>query len=276
MTTYQAPCKINLTLRVLGKRDDGFHHLSMIMVPTTLCDTLTIEPADTYTLLCDDSNLSTGDGNLVTRAVREFERVSGRTCQYRIHLHKVIPEGAGLGGGSSDAATVLLTLNELEGTHYTKPQLATMAATFGSDTSFFIYQQPCLCQGRGEIVTPLENTPSFGTHVLLLKPRFGMPTPLAYKMWASSREIQGVHYAPQKWRDMQLFNDLERPVFERFPYLAALKMWLLAQPNVEVALMSGSGSTVFAIIPTAEHANALAARAKTELDRHLWTAVTEI
>jgi 4-diphosphocytidyl-2-C-methyl-D-erythritol kinase len=103
-----------------------------------------------------------------------------------------------------------------------------------------------------------------------LKPEFGVPTATAYARWQDSREIPGVSYAPQEFRGHQFVNDLERPVFEKFVFLSEMKKWLLKQPEVGVALMSGSGSTMFAVLPDGAQADGLAQRAKTELDPRLW------
>jgi 4-diphosphocytidyl-2-C-methyl-D-erythritol kinase len=195
------------------------------------------------------------------------------TTGLRIELRKRIPHGAGLGGGSSDAATVLLALNRLFGAGLPNDKLAALAAQIGSDVPFFIYESAAFCRGRGEIVsaTPMPKRIA----LLLLKPAFGVPTPWAYSRWRDSKELPGVQYTPQIFREIEFVNDLERPVFEKYVFLARLKMWLLAQPEVGAALLSGSGSTVLAALRDSGAAEALAARAKGELDPELWSCACE-
>ncbi len=175
-------------------------------------------------------------------------------------LKKKIPHAAGLGGGSSDAASTLLALNELFGTKLPREALAEMAEAIGSDVPFFIFQSAAVCKGRGELVTPTRLREQLS--VLLLKPEFCVPTPWAYSRWKDSREIPGVSYGVQKFAGQIFVNDLERPVFEKFIFLAQMKMWLLRQPEVGAALMSGSGSTVFAVLRGHSDAVRLAKRAK--------------
>ena len=190
-----------------------------------------------------------------------------------IALKKRIPHGAGLGGGSSDAASTLLALNELFETNLPREALAKMAEMIGSDVPFFIFQSAAVCKGRGELVSPTRLREQLS--VLLLKPEFGVPTQWAYSRWRDSREIPGVSYGAQEFAEQTFMNDLERPVFEKFVFLAQLKMWLLKQPEVGAALMSGSGSTVFAVLRSNADADLLAKRAKAELDPELWTCACE-
>ncbi len=270
----RAPAKINLSFRIRGRRDDGFHEIETLMAPVSLHDLLTIEPAgEGVHFTCDDPTLPTGDDNLVVRAARLFQTMTNSTAGVRIHLEKRIPHGAGLGGGSSDAASVLLGLNELFETKLSRETLAGMAAEIGSDVPFFVFESAAHCRGRGERVEPVRLTSRWP--LLLLKPAFGVPTPSAYGRWSESRELPGISYAPQSFDGVEFFNDLERPVFEKFVFLAQTKMWLLAQPEVAVALMSGSGSTMLAVLREPADAEALAARALAELDNELWTCACE-
>ncbi len=267
-----APAKINLSLEIRGRRADGFHDIETLMTPISLCDELTITGA-AHTLgidfRCDDPSLPTGSDNLVIRAAQLFSRTTGQKIDVTIQLRKKIPHGAGLGGGSSDAAATLLGLNRVYQTNLPLAELARLAAEIGSDVPFFLFQSAAICRGRGEIVEPskLAGPLSF----LLLKPSFGVPTPWAYSRWKDSKEIPEVEYAPQEFGGVRFVNDLERPVFEKFVFLARVKMWLLKQPEVGVALLSGSGSTVFAILRDENSAESLAARARSDLDPELWT-----
>src|SRR4030095_1171269 len=174
---------------------------------------------------------------------------------------------------SSDAASTLLALSELCETKLPREALGEMAETIGSDVPFFIFQSAAKCKGRGERVTPLklrERLP-----ILLLKPAFEVSTAWAYSRWQDSLEIPGVSHEAQEFAGQTFVNDLEPSVFGKFVFLAQLKMWLLDQSEVGAALMSGSGSTVFAVMRENADAALVAKRAKATLDPELWTCVCE-
>ncbi len=270
------PAKINLSLKVLDRRDDGFHEIETFIVPISLCDEIKIEKDDAkegIKFRCDDPSVPQGDDNLAVRAAKTFLEDAKVKSGVAIELKKKIPHGAGLGGGSSDAATTLLALNELFKTNLPREALAKMGETIGSDVPFFIFQSAATCRGRGELVTPLKFHEQLS--ILLLKPAFVVPTEWAYSRWQDSREIPGVPYAAQQFTDQTFINDLERPVFEKFVFLAQLKMWLLRQPEVGAALMSGSGSTMFAVLRRNVDVGVVAKQAKSELDAELWMWVCE-
>ena len=273
---FLAPAKINLSLSILGKRPAGFHELESLMVPLTLADSLTIELMDAGApstgpsevgaapcqFSCSDPTLPCDDSNLVVRAARRFFETAGSSGAVRIHLEKAIPHGAGLGGGSSDAASTLLGLNALLGTPLTEQTLHGLAAEIGSDVPFFLARSAAVCRGRGEIVKPLPFPHALP--LLLIKPAFGVPTPWAYSRWRDSQEIPGISYTAQEFPWGRLVNDLERPVFEKYLFLALLKRWLLEQPETIGALMSGSGSTCFAVLRDAADGPALETRVRKE------------
>ena len=269
-----APAKINLSLEIKGRREDGFHEIETLMAPISLADRLTIERANQETIdfSCDDAALPPGEDNLVVRAAKLFEETTKTKSGLRISLEKKIPHGAGLGGGSSDAATTLLGLNELFGTGLSQKDLMELAAQLGSDVPFFIAQSAAICRGRGEIVSPVKLPVAL--RLLLMKPDFGVPTPSAYAPWKDSRELPGVDYAPQEFSGMRFTNDLERPVFEKFILLAHLKTWLREQSEVGAALLSGSGSTVFAVLRGEADSNQLSARVREKIDPKLWICST--
>jgi len=265
-----APAKINLSLKILGRRDDGFHEIETLIVPISLCDEMKIEKNEGgIEFRCDDPFVPLSDDNLVIQAAKSFFVATELEPAVSIELKKKIPLGAGLGGGSSDAASTLLALNHLFEANLTHDELAELGATAGSDVPFFVFESPAICRGRGEVVTPIQLPERLS--ILLLKPAFVVPTQLAYSRWQDSREIPDVPYAAQQFADQTFINDLEHPVFEKFVFLARLKIWLLKQPEVGAALMSGSGSTVFAVIRPNADADLLATRAKSELDAELWT-----
>ena len=271
---FLAPAKVNLSLRVLRRRDDGFHDIETLMAPISIFDTLEIErqAGGGLQFTCSDAALPTGDGNLAVRAARIFCEKFSCEPHLRIALKKEIPHGAGLGGGSSDAATVLLALDHLFETKLPREELSRLAAELGSDVPFFIQQSAAWCRGRGVIVEPCAVPP---LPLLLIKPPFGVPTPWAYKNWRDSLEIPSVNYAPQPFAWGELVNDLERPVFEKYLQLAELKQWLLAQPETAGALMSGSGATVFALLRNKSHGASLAQRTATEFGPNPWLTLAE-
>ncbi len=270
-TTYSAPAKINLSLRVLGKREDGFHDVDILMARLDLEDELAFRNSRTTTLLCDSPGVPTDESNLVVKAIREFEKAYGRKAKQHITLTKRIPHGAGLGGGSADAAITLRAVNELLGTQYDAEELASMAAALGSDVPFFLNPVVSRCKGRGEIVTPVPELAGWSRPIVLLKPSFGVATPTAYKALHQAHRLRGLPYGVQKLDGIRFVNDLEKPVFAKFPVLGMMKSWLLQRPGVRVAMMCGSGSTLFALTDTPEQARAVAADALAELDPTLFT-----
>jgi 4-diphosphocytidyl-2-C-methyl-D-erythritol kinase len=269
-----APAKVNLSLKIVGKRVDGFHEIETFIAPVSLADSLTIEKQGRWIdFRCDDPSIPGGEENLVVRAAKAFFEATKLKGGAAIDLQKKIPHGAGLGGGSSDAASTLIALNKLFATNLPREALAELGVTIGSDVPFFIFGSAAMCRGRGELVAPQHLAESFS--LLLLKPDFGVPTAQAYARWLDSHEIPGVPYAPQEFHGHRFANDLERPVFEKFVFLAEIKTWLLKQPEVGAALMSGSGSTVFAVLKGASGAAALAGRARQALDPELWVCACE-
>ncbi len=274
---WLAPAKINLSLRVLGRREDGFHEIETLMVPLDLADEITLEDtaaadANGIELVCSDPTIPTGPGNLAYRAAELFQARLGHAMPpVRIVLTKHVPHGAGLGGGSSDAATVLLALNEKTHAGLSTALLAEMAAELGSDVPFFVYRQAAICRGRGERIEPTNFDATLS--LVLFKPEFPISTPWAYQRWRDSRELNGVLYSAQPFPWGELVNDLERPVFEKYLVLADLKTWLLQQPEVSGALLSGSGSTMFAVLrDTPIQADALIERARKNFGE-LWSCV---
>jgi len=241
-----APAKVNPTLRVLGKRADGYHELETLMVPLDLADRLEITAGEGQGILlgCSDSTLPTDGANLAWRAAEVFARETGLKFRTEIFIHKNIPHGAGLGGGSSDAAAVLKALDKLLGTGLGIERLEKMAAELGSDVPFFIRCVPALCRGRGERVEPVGGIE--GERLLLVMPPFGVSTPWAYGAF-SRGEGKGETFRVRRG-SIEWVNDLEPAVFSKHLVLEALRDWLRRQDGVAHAMMSGSGSTVFAVL----------------------------
>ena len=272
MTTYTAPAKINLSLRVQSKlREDGYHNVDILMASIDLYDQLDFHNSRTTTLLCDTPGVPTDESILVIKAVREFEKSYGRKAKQRITLTKNIPHGAGLGGGSADAAITLKAINDILGTNYDMDELGAMAANLGSDVNFFLNPVISRCTGRGEIVKPVPELANWSSPIVLIKPQFGVSTPTAYKALTCSKRFKSVNYGAQKADGITFINELERPVFAKFPILGIMKMWLLQQEGVRVALMSGSGSSLFALTETPEQAQAIATLARAEFGESLFT-----
>lgn len=269
----RAPAKINLNLRVLGRRaDTGFHDIETWMVPVTLADDLRVDLSDTpgIQLTCSDPALDAGSGNLAWRAADLFLRRTAHPGGAAIELHKHISHGAGLGGGSSDAAAVLNALNALTNHPLTPEELENLGAQLGSDVPFFIRGTAAIARGRGEILAPAPLARPLD--LLLLKPPFAVETAWAYREWPAGNSCPARWTAPQLADSFEVFNDLEAPVFAKHLILPAMKMWLLEHSLVAAAGMSGSGSCMFAILRDARGADALAAEAKAEFGMTLWTA----
>jgi 4-diphosphocytidyl-2-C-methyl-D-erythritol kinase len=238
------------------------------MMPISLGDTLDLELIPRgIEFTCSDSALADAKDNLATRAGRLFLDEFQVDTGIRIHLEKAVPVGAGLGGGSSDAAAVLLAMRELTGTKCPDARLAELAARLGSDIPFFIYRTPAICRGRGEIIEPVQLREGF--QGLLVHPGFGVSTPWAYKMYAQNPRPgeTGCTLA-----GVTLRNDLEPPAFAKYPWLPMVKSWFRRQPEVLDALMSGSGSSVFALTRTLDAAGPLRERALAEFGDTIFAA----
>lgn len=275
----RAPAKINLSLRVLSRREDGFHEIETLMV--VLCgveDEISFalnEGHGDVKLSCDDPALPVGEDNLVLRALRVFSSRTGKEFCGDIAIKKRIPSGAGLGGGSSDAAATLRALNKVSESGLAVTDLRDIAGEIGADVAFFIKPEPALCKGKGEVVIPFAGEIP-DREVFLLKPAFSVATAWAYSRWAQSGSLPGVDYSQQSSPWVDLRNDLERPVFGKHLVLAAMKSWLLDQPEVEFAMMSGSGATLFALPHANSDAACLRERALAEFGASSWDARARI
>lgn len=283
-----SPCKVNLLLNILGKRPDGFHELETIMQPVNLHDRLTFTRAAVgIALTCSEPTLPTDSSNLVHRAAAAFFQQAGITEGVRIHLEKRIPMAAGLGGGSGNAATTLLALNEVFGAPLTAEQLTAIAASLGSDIPFFLQDKPALAVGRGEQVTSLASFPALrGAAFLLIHPGFGIATAWAYKELARfPAALNGERGRAEKLVTLlngndlatagaAFYNSLEAPALDKYPLLAIFQEFLRAN-GAKATLMSGSGSTTFAIAPTPDEARRLEALVREKFGP-CWTAVVPV
>ena len=270
MIRLLAPAKVNLTLRILGRREDGYHDIESLVQKISLYDSLTLErvPGPGIELACSDPGLPSGEENLAFRAARLILRECGRGEEgIRIQLEKGIPHGAGLGGGSSDAASVLMGLNALLELGLTRDRLAEMAGTLGSDVPLFLYPSPCVITGRGEVVRP--SPIAIPGVYLLLFPDFTVSTQWAYSNFRLTKQpdkytISGSYGVedglchPDRWQDL-LVNDLEDAVSKRYPEIGRCRQDLL-RLGARASLMSGSGSTVYGIFENRRLAELAAVR----------------
>lgn len=264
-----SPAKINLSLSILSKRPDNFHEIDTLMVKLPgLADEITFTPARHFSFSCSDPSLPTDSSNLVVKAAEALTKISGQNLNFHIHLTKNIPHGAGLGGGSSNAAITLLTLNQQLDSPLPTDQLHSIATVLGSDIPFFLYDGAATCTGRGEIIYAAPAPPPLP--IVLFKPDFSVSTPDAYKNCLDAKPLPGIRYEPQKYAEHIFVNDLEKSVFAKHRYLAELKNWLLNRRDTRVALMSGSGSTMFVVLREGANPNALIQTAHKYFDPNLW------
>ncbi len=275
--TAGAPAKINLGLRVLGKRPDGYHNVQSLMVPVSLYDELRLELGSRgVTLSCPNRDLPTDAQNLVYRAAQLVLDQCQRDEGVRIELKKSIPVSAGLGGGSSDAATTLLAVNQLLGSPLAVPDLHPLAVKLGADVPFFLLGRWAMAEGIGDRLTPINNVPTFWT--VLMHPHFQVSTHWAYENLTLTTGPNGSKFnilgdtsagemttSHQRLLDRRqptledllplLVNDFEPLVFGHYPQLHDLREILLAADAKAVA-MTGSGPTLVGLFGSEEEARA--------------------
>jgi len=285
----QSPCKVNLLLNILDKRADGFHELETVLQPVALHDELEFSrAAGGIQLTCSEPSLPVDSTNLVHRAAAAFLQAAKIREGVSIHLEKKIPLAAGLGGGSGNAAHTLLGLNELFGHPLAPEKLKELAIALGSDVPFFLQDKPALATGRGEKITPLASFPALqGVSLLLIHPGFGISTAWAYQQLAKHAEaLKGRPGRAQKLIGLlqspdlaaagtEFYNSLEAPALTKYPLLALFQEFLKAN-GAAAALMSGSGSTTFALIKGSEAAGELKERFTAKFGDNYWTAVVPL
>jgi 4-diphosphocytidyl-2-C-methyl-D-erythritol kinase len=286
-----SPCKVNLLLNILGRRGDGFHEVETVMHPVPLCDTLRFELTGSSRLELSGTNpdLPADSTNLVWRAASAFLQAANVHTGLKIHLHKRLPLAAGLGGGSGNAATTLLSLNELLDQPLSLNQLSSLAASLGSDVPFFLQNRPALVTGRGEQITPLDWFPSLQPlFILLIHPGFGVSTSWAYRSLAQFPQVlQGRKGRAEELicalrqpsfgqqAALALYNSLEVPVLRKYPILQ-LYQEFLRENGALATLMSGSGSTTFALAENEAAAQQLKSRFISRFGETPWTAVAPV
>jgi len=242
------PCKINLGLYVLGKRSDGYHNLETCFFPVPWTDILEVIPAKNFAFSSSGNNIpGSPEQNLCVRAYHLLAKDFSIDA-VQIHLHKIIPMGAGLGGGSSDAAYVIRMLNGIFNLSLSQEKMMQLAASIGSDTAFFIQDAPMIGTGRGEMLSPAK-VDLAEKFLVLVNPDIHVSTSEAYAHVVpaipehSLSEVLGLPIAA--WRN-RLKNDFENSVFKKYPRIAELKDKLYSL-GATYASMSGSGATVFGI-----------------------------
>jgi len=280
--TIRAYAKINLDLRLQKRRPDGFHPIDTFFIRVDVADSLNAELTTDAKLSLQiegDNQLSTGADNLVLRAARALQSHAPNLGAH-LRLKKVIPQGAGLGGGSSDAAAALCLLRKLWSLPLPDAELSKIGAELGSDVPFFLQPYAARATGRGEILQPVHLTGL--PWAVLLHPGFASPTALAYARYAQNpqagsegpllrlQSLDGKNY------EIRPRNDLEPAVEEKFLWISSAREWLEKQPSVLAARMSGSGSTVFGLFSRKEEAEQVGKEAREFFGTETWIQVTRL
>lgn len=258
-----SPCKINLFLRIIRKREDGFHDLASLFQAIGFGDTLELSPleedgveSDEFT--CNMPGVPVDSTNLVLRALELMREKTGKKMYFKTNLIKQVPAQAGLGGGSANAATAMWGANELMGRPASLDQMIEWSGALGSDITFFLSQGTAYCTGRGEILTPIDPPLPTGTKICIVKPDIGLSTPSVFKaldydelskmdpdevLLPAFTETEGVENVAKEY----YVNDLEPPAFRCVPRLGELKESLLKVAGFKHVMMSGSGTSIFCI-----------------------------
>ena len=265
---FKTPAKINLGLHIHKKREDGFHELETILQMVTWFDELQLEgTCEKVELFCDTPEIPSDETNLVVKAARLLQKhFPGRCAGVNITLKKSIPSGAGLGGGSGNAAGVLLALNHLWDLKISRENLIALSGELGSDVPFFLISPCAIGTGKGEILEPIKNP--INLYVLMIYPNLPLSTPWVYgnlklKLTKHKNNISILTNFLMRSDFAQLgaglYNDLEPIVFKRYPEILEIKNELL-RSGAGGALLSGSGSTVFGIFDNPDLAKKALAR----------------
>lgn len=253
--TEKAYAKINLTLDVIGKRNDGYHEIKTVMQTISLCDTLEVKPDDNITISTNKWYIPTDRRNLVYKACEHFFNFTGIKGGAKINLKKYIPVSAGLAGGSSDAAAVLRALNRIYKTGLTDDQLCRIGASFGADIPFCIRGGTALCEGIGERITPLRSLPK--TNIVISVGGEGMSTPAMYAEIDKKTSlnkidndgmVNAVRLGDINGVSAKLGNVFENICAKKRPFIGIIKKKMLENRALGAA-MSGSGPSVFGIFP---------------------------
>jgi len=257
--SVKAPAKLNIVLKITGRRENGYHDLASVMVAVNLCDQLELAPGPPgiISLTSFGHQVPDNENNIVIKAATAFLSQTDINLGLSIKLTKNIPVAAGLGGGSSDAASVLKSLNEIFDNPLSDQELALMAVGLGADVPFFLKSRPSIARGIGEILEPIENWPQFW--YVIITPPFMVSTSWVYsklKLELTTQEYSNILQKLQK-RPFDIMNilenDLESVVCLHYPVIEGIKKYLL-KTGSEGALMSGSGPSVFGIFKSKDKA----------------------
>ena len=258
---YTSHAKINLGLQVLNKREDGYHNLHSLFMEIDLADELSFREASELKLGIEGADLPLDENNLITKAYRLIQsKVEDIQSEYSIHLKKKIPIGGGLGGGSSNAATVLTTLNQLWELNLTEDELENMSKSLGADVPFFIRGGIQLIEGIGDLLSPIDPAPMKNLQFILVVPPIHVSTPWAYS--ALNKTLQPDKSRPKfaplsRPMNWELFdNDFEPIIYETYPEIRETKV-NLQKAGALYAGLSGSGSTVFGVFDNLQKAKSI-------------------
>jgi len=289
-----APAKINLFLDILGRRTDGYHEIKSLILPISLYDRITIEATEREIETVSETavmfkgipwpiSLGNANDNLTTRAARVLKKETGYAGGARIILEKHVPIAGGLGGGSSDAASVLKGLNTLWHTGISVQELMNLGASLGSDIPAMVHGGVICAEGIGERITPVPKSVGLPVWVLLVNPGFTVSTKDIYSRYIpdltsiSSQSmfdgvLSGLKHGCIESIAENLFNALEKTVFRKYPILEMIKKEL-EQAGALGVLLSGTGATVFALVRDAEHGQQVQTRLRESLGCPVWTGI---
>ncbi|MGE4266658.1 MAG: 4-(cytidine 5'-diphospho)-2-C-methyl-D-erythritol kinase [Deferribacterales bacterium] len=247
--TVESCGKINIFLHILGKRPDGFHELHTLFAPIGIFDTITVTEADKFSITCDNPDIPTDERNIISKVKNILTNDCQIDCCHRVDIIKRIPDGGGLGGGSSNAAAYLKAVLQLTGTDMPMSVKTDVMARVGSDTAFFLHGTPMVGTGRGEILTPWGILPP--AFVLLVNPSVHVSTAQVFSsgnlQLTDRAELNKIPHIVnfEQYGDI-LFNGLEPAVLPFYPAVSQAKA-ALEEAGADFALMSGSGATVFGL-----------------------------
>lgn len=270
-----APAKINLGLHVLRRRRDGYHDVETVLFPIGWHDTLRVEEAETFRFTCSDTSLPTDERNLCVRAALALAERTGMPAKGWLHLGKQVPHGAGLGGGSSDAAHTLSLLADFWGLSVESDVLHDLASSLGSDVPFFLHKEPMLATGRGDVLTPLAEE---GYHMpyalVVIMPPVQVSTANAYALVAPYDDDRPdlravVRSNDLDWWRRELVNDFEEPILAAHPEIRTARQLLLDAGASYVAI-SGSGAAVFGVFEREEAAQNVAEAVRLQRAEAWW------
>ena len=255
--TLSSPAKINFGLNIISKRPDGYHNIETIFYPIKLHDEIALKRSDSFTFKCNIKTLSTGRDNLIVKTLNILRVYSGHEFKVDVFLKKNIPIGAGLGGGSSNAATILIGINSMFNLNMSPEDFFSMAVKLGSDVHFFLDPKPKFAEGKGEILKVIDFNIKYP--ILIVNPGIHVSTQWAYSKVIPEKPVKNLYsFIENGFENFSqlngiVTNDFEKIVFDKFPEIKKIRDNLY-RLGAELALMTGSGSTLFGIFPELKQA----------------------